>query len=213
MVALDDIKTSLNQEVQGSGLVLQVRQMGKQLVVMMNCPKQQADGHFQEMASKLLDKLKALALPNISDVKLYGRHEGNPQPEWQHTYPLAATVQPIQEDSSMTSSSTVKTFVQPRKASVNPQNILANLNAQGLLIPVLLAGILGVQLLSIMVTAMSQPGTVEWEYMIEGVPDRFFTEEMDDFGADGWELVTARRARNSDGVYSYECIFKRPVQH
>ena len=52
-----------------------------------------------------------------------------------------------------------------------------------------------------------------WEYMIEAIPDGSFEESINKLGAQGWELVSARRATSSVGEnteYSYEMIFKRP---
>lgn len=52
----------------------------------------------------------------------------------------------------------------------------------------------------------------KWEYMIVSPEDAEFTKAMDRLGADGWELVSARRATSgSGGDASYEMILKRPV--
>jgi len=56
-------------------------------------------------------------------------------------------------------------------------------------------------------TATDRP---KWEYHIATPNDPLFDQEMDVLGAEGWELVAARRA-SSAGVMSYEIIFKRPV--
>jgi hypothetical protein len=50
----------------------------------------------------------------------------------------------------------------------------------------------------------------QWEYMIESPSDYSFSTTMDRYGREGWELVFARRATDSSGHPSYECIFKRP---
>lgn len=48
-----------------------------------------------------------------------------------------------------------------------------------------------------------------FEYRIEGVPDLGFDEKMAALGADGWELVFARRASDSSSTMMYEVILKR----
>ena len=49
-----------------------------------------------------------------------------------------------------------------------------------------------------------------WEYKIDSVSDFRFTEAMNAHGEDGWELIFARRARDSiTESFSYEVIFKR----
>lgn len=50
----------------------------------------------------------------------------------------------------------------------------------------------------------------KWEYKIETPSDMIFTTSMNNFGDEGWELVSTRRAQDSLGNYAYECIFKRP---
>ena len=55
--------------------------------------------------------------------------------------------------------------------------------------------------------------TPRWEYRIESPSDYSFTSAMNEWGSEGWEVITARRA-SSKGIlgeteYSYECIMKR----
>jgi len=54
----------------------------------------------------------------------------------------------------------------------------------------------------------SQSSNPRWEYRIETPNDIGFTTRMNTWGAEGWELVTARRA-SSLGDFSYEVILKR----
>ncbi|RTE85502.1 MULTISPECIES: DUF4177 domain-containing protein [Gammaproteobacteria] len=51
-----------------------------------------------------------------------------------------------------------------------------------------------------------------WEYKISAPSDSNFESQMNEFGEEGWELVTARRATNSYGGASYEVILKRPLK-
>ena len=48
----------------------------------------------------------------------------------------------------------------------------------------------------------------KWEYKVETPMDAFFTTSMNNYGDDGWELVTARRAKGALDEFGYECIFK-----
>lgn len=49
-----------------------------------------------------------------------------------------------------------------------------------------------------------------WEYRVESPGDSELQSKMDELGAEGWELVTARRATSGGGLFvSYEMIFKR----
>lgn len=55
----------------------------------------------------------------------------------------------------------------------------------------------------------------KWEYKIEAVNDLTFTADIDKLGAEGWELVFARRASagaldtGTKPEFSYEMIFKK----
>ena len=82
---------------------------------------------------------------------------------------------------------------------------------QAVIIILLLAGILVAPFLH--TVPISPPPA--WEYRIETIRDVGFTRQMNEIGAEGWEVVFARRA--SDGseyhpTFSYEVIFKRPKQ-
>jgi hypothetical protein len=57
----------------------------------------------------------------------------------------------------------------------------------------------------------------KWEYRIESIPDISFDSEINRLGAQGWEMVFARRASSGSDLsekptFSYEIIFKRPSQ-
>jgi hypothetical protein len=71
----------------------------------------------------------------------------------------------------------------------------------GLVAAVLIVSLFGV---------ISSWGT-RWEYRIEAPADRLFESEVNRLGAEGWELVSARRVASEDGSGAkYELIFKRP---
>ena len=60
--------------------------------------------------------------------------------------------------------------------------------------------------------AISNQKIDRWEYRLESLEDLTFQTQMNAIGADGWELIFARRAMAGEekatrGVY--ECIFKR----
>lgn len=58
------------------------------------------------------------------------------------------------------------------------------------------------------------PPITKWEYKIGSQPDATLEATMKKLGAEGWELVFARRAVSSFGVDSkgrYEMIFRRPL--
>jgi hypothetical protein len=52
--------------------------------------------------------------------------------------------------------------------------------------------------------------TQQWEYKIASPSDIGFQREMDDLGAQGWEMVFARRATSQTDSVHYEVILKRP---
>lgn len=54
-----------------------------------------------------------------------------------------------------------------------------------------------------------EPKMPLWDYRIESIPDLSFESEMELLGAQGWELVFARRATDSRDKALYELIFKR----
>ena len=49
-----------------------------------------------------------------------------------------------------------------------------------------------------------------YEYLVSSPDDLKFTEEISLLGAQGWKIDTCRRATNSAGGASYECILSRP---
>ncbi|MDR1383791.1 MAG: DUF4177 domain-containing protein [Planctomycetaceae bacterium] len=56
---------------------------------------------------------------------------------------------------------------------------------------------------------LRQPN-IKYEYLVIAPFDSMFIDEMDKYGKQGWELISARRATNGNKA-SYECIMKRPM--
>ena len=58
-----------------------------------------------------------------------------------------------------------------------------------------------------------KPTPHRWQYKIEGIEDQQFSQKMQTLGAEGWELVFARRASSGEEspTFVYEVIFKRPA--
>lgn len=53
-------------------------------------------------------------------------------------------------------------------------------------------------------------GRTKWEYQIIAVPDEQIVETLNKLGAQGWEVVAARRAvSSSERTAAYELILKR----
>lgn len=48
-----------------------------------------------------------------------------------------------------------------------------------------------------------------WEYDVIGIKDDEWTTKATALGEAGWEIVTARRASDSNDVFGYECIVRR----
>jgi hypothetical protein len=70
--------------------------------------------------------------------------------------------------------------------------------------------ITAIMLAALLLIAVNSTFGNGFTYYIESVPDTGFSKEMNRLGADGWELVFARRAKDSDSdSFAYEMIFKR----
>jgi hypothetical protein len=52
----------------------------------------------------------------------------------------------------------------------------------------------------------------QFEYMVDSIPDLEWGSKAQELGKEGWELVFARRARDSADSFLYECIFQRQVR-
>lgn len=89
--------------------------------------------------------------------------------------------------------------------------ILTGLNLAAVL---LVAGFVGKVVTDDAPTKIEDPIDVkvqpaQYEFMIKSVPDLEWATEAQKLGQEGWGLVFARRAKDGEGDYAYECIFQR----
>ena len=79
------------------------------------------------------------------------------------------------------------------------------------LLLLVIAGLLLALVLHVPAQGVVRP---QWEYTLKDVPDADFTDQMNEMGKDGWDVVTARRASdgNDTPTFSYEIVFKRAKQ-
>lgn len=210
---LQDIQSALNTCLPDQNLKLQLNHSGSQLSVVINRPPSQMDVDYEGIAQNLTGKLRSLNLPNVKSVKLYGRATNTKQIEWQLSQPLVDEVaKPVNSSSKpLTGNSNNGTSDSASPQRVKSQfqtyleqfshysNVISALSLLGLLV-----------LLGFNTLAGQKTQTVAYEYKIDSVPDLAFTESMNRMGSEGWELVFARRAKDSGSDdFSYECIFKR----
>lgn len=80
---------------------------------------------------------------------------------------------------------------------------------------VILAVIASLMMLSTFTVQETVPkaGITKWEYKVDSVKDLEWSSTGNRLGRDGWEIISARRARDSFDNFSYECIMKRPLRY
>lgn len=79
------------------------------------------------------------------------------------------------------------------------------------IIIVLLTVILGIQIYTTFLVAPAPIIPPKWEYGIEWFEDKDFETSVNNAGQEGWEMVFARRATNTNDKYGYEMIFRRQI--
>ena len=199
-----DLESVLSECLPDKTLRLQVNQAGSQLSVVMNRPVDEPTANYQDVAEILIAKLRSLNLPNVNAVKLYGRLANTKKVEWQILRSLVTEVaNPVVGNSSAienASSQKLKSKFQDYLEQFSQySNVISAASLLGLLL-----------LLGFNTLAGQKTQAAVWEYKIVGVADLTFTEMMDQLGSDRWELVSARRAKESlTDDFSYECIFRR----
>ncbi|HCO23337.1 hypothetical protein [Gimesia maris] len=80
-------------------------------------------------------------------------------------------------------------------------------DSQSLIILVILVSLLlGVQIINLF---LSSPTPQRWEYDIISPRDSVVVEKLNRLGAEGWDIVSARRATGYDNEASYEMLIRR----
>jgi hypothetical protein len=99
----------------------------------------------------------------------------------------------------------------PPAPAATPKRRQAPLPVSRAQLTLLVALIAALLLFHVVTWVIDHASPTRWEYKIEAPSDRVFETEIDRLGADGWELVTARRVAPDDGGpgAKYELIFKR----
>lgn len=140
----------------------------------------------------------------IERIVLKGKAEAQKNPAWREVIELT---QPAPASNSIT------TKVQQLQASSKASKALSWLRrTRDLANTALLAGILLTLLAS--GRSFNSAKSTYWEYKIEGVEDGLFELTMQELGAQGWEMTSARRAISGEDDSSrglYEVIFRRPI--
>ena len=202
-----DLQSKLNDCLTDKSLQLQVKSMGNQLSIVINRPKDKAEVDYQDVSDALLAKLRSLNLPNVNSVKLYGRLANTQKVEWQMNQTFETSNSAASSAIANTPNAASSTTAQKPKTKF--QNYLEQFSHYSNVITA--ASLLGLlMLLGFNTLAGQKTQAVVYEYKIDSIPDTSFTETMNQTGNDRWELVFARRAKDSDtDKFSYECIFKR----
>ena len=204
--SVQEVQSILSSCLANKNLALQVNQTGNQLSVMINRSVNQSAIDYESVAETLMAKLRSLNLPNVNTVKLYGRAANTKQVEWQTSHPLITETAKPSVSSFSNGNASIAISQKPKskfQGYLEQFSQYANVISAASLVGLLL-------LLGFNTLAGQKTQAVVYEYKIDSVPDLTFTETMNVQGSEGWELVFARRAKESSSDdFTYECIFKR----
>jgi hypothetical protein len=196
----DAIASLINQSLQPKGITVTTTLSRNFLTILVQAettPDQKAITQFIE---KNIGSLKP---QGIERIVIKGKASDQKSPAWRSLVELAP---PANQNPS------VDAKVQQWRGSGRANQALTWLKGtQDVVNTALLAGIL----LALVAGGRSLSSTSRyWEYTVEGVQDELFERTMQELGAEGWELASARRAVSGQGEYSqglYEVILKRPI--
>lgn len=197
---VDAIASLINQSLQPKGITVNAS-LSRNFLTLLAESKTTPD---QKAVTQFIQKgIGTLKPQGIERIVLKGKASDQKNPAWREVIELA---QPEAGNAARVSK------VQQLSSSGRLSRALAWLQGtRNLLNTALLAGIL----LAVLAGGHSAgPNSGYWEYTVEGVEDELFEVTMQELGAQGWELASARRAVSGEGEYSeglYEVIFRRPI--
>lgn len=202
---LENIKSVLEPIAQSEEVGIQINQAGNSLTIVLNRHTGKTEIDYPHIAEKMRDALQQTSLPDNTSIRFYGRKKGIQKTEWQANFKLRKDITSASQINPQNSALT-------KTKESSPQNLFDKFRSvQETVAAIALVGIFGVLLTNSV--AGQKTKAVTWEYRIESIPDLTFTENMNNLGDDGWQLVFARRAQDSiTDEFSYECIFKKEVQ-
>lgn len=197
---VDAIASLINQSLQPKGITVNAT-LSRNFLTLLAESKTTPD---QKAITQFIQKgIGTLKPQGIERIVLKGKASDQKNPAWREVIDLVQ---------SKTGDAAKATKVQQWSSGGKLSQALAWLQGtRNLLNTALLAGIL----LAVLAGGRSAGlNSGYWEYTVEGVEDELFEVTMQELGAQGWELASARRAVSGEGEYSeglYEVIFRRPV--
>ncbi|MEP0913067.1 type IV pilin-like G/H family protein [Leptolyngbya sp. GB1-A1] len=197
------IAALMNKSLQSKGITITATASGRCLTLI-------AEANTAPEKSTLIDFIRQgvskLNPEGIDRVVVQAKATGKKQPEWREGFGLSFS----SNSSTHSKTNTLvhsSTSTKPTSLSVNRLPPLLNLANTILLTGIFLALVAG-----LLTSNRSKP--MLWEYRVEGVEDSAFDYTMQQLGAEGWELTSARRAVSGEGESSrgvYEVILKRQI--
>lgn len=199
------IAALMNQSLQSKGICVKTTAANQCLTITAESETVPEQGALVDFIRQGITNLKP---SSIERIVIQGKAAAQKRIAWRETVDLKPTVPTTGRKDVTSSISHVRSsFGGGRFSWIGSIREYAN--------TILLSGIF----LALLVNGWNanRPQTAIWEYMVESIDDGLFDITMQQAGAQGWELASARRAISSDlGGGSeglYEVIFKRQITH
>ncbi|WP_416667859.1 type IV pilin-like G/H family protein [Egbenema bharatensis] len=203
------IAALMNKTLQPKGITVTATTAGECLTIVAEAKTKPDQSTLVECIRQGLNSLNP---KSIQRVVVQGKAAGQSHSSWRESFTLSPSSSSGTNGTNGSSRSTLTTLIQPKQAG----KVLPLLNQftqiRDIANTTLLAGIF----LFLVVGAWSanRPNPGVWEYKVEGVEDLSFDYKMQQLGAEGWEVISARRAVSGEGSSSrglYEVIVRRPT--